>query len=277
MLSRVMNKQVPRSSGASEPADSDIVPAGRREAIAALVAEVSPISVRTLAAKFAVSSDTIRRDLDQLAQEGRIARTHGGAMSITSNDGGPAHSTPALTPGKRVVGALAAQLVEDGAVLMINAGATPVALVHELDTRRDLTIVTNNLMIPPAISAKSCRSMHVLGGEVRLEGQSTIGSVKQQLAGSGLDVRADLAIISVGGVTIERGYSVADLTEATMLHEMMARASKVAVLADSLKLGRQLFASVASLGEADYFVTDSPPPPEFRDALSARDVQIILP
>lgn len=257
---------------------AEIVPAGRREQIAAFVSGSGPVSVRTLAARFLVSNDTVRRDLDQLASEGRLVRTHGGAMSRTAvpaRDGGAFDL--AFTPAKGEVGALAATLVQDGSVIMVNAGATAVAMARQLHGRRDLTIVTNNLLIPPAIPAESCRFMYVLGGEVRMSGQSTIGAVGQQLAGSGLDIRCDLALISIGGVTLERGYSTGDLPEAVMMHEMMSRAAKVAILADSSKYGRQLFANVADLGEADYFVTDVAPPSELRDALTAHGVEILTP
>lgn len=265
-----------QSSGPAERGEA--VPAGRRELIAAFVAGSGPVSVRTLAGKFGVSNDTIRRDLDQLGAEGRLVRTHGGAMSSAAAAGnGPSFFDTAFTPAKGEVGLLAARLVSDGAVLMINAGATAVAVARQLGGRRELTIVTNNLLIPPAIPVEACRFMYVLGGQVRLSGQSTVGSVSQQLAGSGLDIRADLALISVGGVTVERGYSVADLPEAGMMHEMMARAAKVAVLADSSKFGRQLFANVAGLGEADYFITDVTPPAELREALVARGVEILTP
>lgn len=265
------------SSAVDVTAREVALPAGRREQIATLAAASPAVSVRALAARFGVSSDTVRRDLDQLAAEGRLVRTHGGAMGLATTQGtdGPNFLDTALTPAKSEVGALAARLVADGAVLMINAGATPVAAVRALRGRSDLTIVTNNLLIPPAIPPGSCRSMYVLGGEVRLEGQSTVGSVSRQLAGSGLDVRADLALISVGGVTVERGYSVADLPEATMMHEMLARAAKVAVLADASKFGRQLFANVAELGEADYFISDVEPPGELRAALLAQGVEIM--
>lgn len=255
------------------------VPAGRREQIAAFVGATGPVSVRTLASRFRVSNDTVRRDLDQLASEGRLVRTHGGAMAAPASEAGSSGTffETAFTPAKREVGALAATLISDGDVLMVNAGATPVATVQQLGNRRELTIVTNNLLVAPAIPPQSCRFMYVLGGEVRLSGQSTVGSVTQQLAGSGLDIRADLALVSIGGVTVERGYSVADLPEAVMMNEMIKRAAKVAILADSSKFGRQLFANVAELGDADYFVTDAAPPEDLREALIARGVRILTP
>lgn len=268
-----------RGTVSDADAQANMVPAARREQIAALVAGAGPVSVRTLASRLQVSSDTVRRDLDRLTREGRLVRTHGGAMSrptTPSNDGSTAFDL-AFTPAKDAVGALAAGLVHDDTAIMVNAGATAVAMARHLRGRRGLTIVTNNLLIPLSVPAGCCRFMYVLGGEVRLTGQSTIGSVGQQLADSRLDIHCDLALVSIGGVTIERGYSMGDLHEAVMMHEMMARAGKVAILADSSKYGRQLFANVADLGEADYFVTDVTPPAELREALLAKGVEILTP
>ncbi|MGC3954935.1 MAG: DeoR/GlpR family DNA-binding transcription regulator [Propionicimonas sp.] len=259
--------------------DDTAVPAGRRAQIAAYVQAAGPASVRTLAARFQVSRDTIRRDLDQLSAEGRVVRTHGGAIDIAANrrDAGPAPYEAMFSPAKAEVGSLAASLVPDGGVIMVNAGATGVAMARGLQGKRDLTVVTNNLLVPPALPVGACRFVYVLGGEVRLTGQSTIGSVPRQLADSSLDLRCDLALISIGGVTVERGYSTGDLAEAVMMHEMMARATKVAILADSSKFGRQLFANIAEIGEADYFVTNEPPPAELAKALASGGVEVLIP
>jgi DeoR family transcriptional regulator, fructose operon transcriptional repressor len=62
-----------------------------------------------------------------------------------------------------------------------------------------------------------------------------------------------------------------------MMREMMSRAARVAILADSSKFGRQFFAQVSELGSADYLITDSSPPPDLLDALSESDVQVITP
>lgn len=206
-------------------------------------------------------------------------RTHGGAIDISSTNGssGPAPYEAMFSAAKAEVGSLAASLVPDGGVIMVNAGATGVAMARSLQGKRNLTVVTNNLLVPPALPIGACRFVYVLGGEVRLTGQSTIGSVPRQLADSSLDLRCDLALISIGGVTVERGYSTGDLAEAVMMHEMMARATKVAILADSSKFGRQLFANIAEIGEADYFVTNEQPPAELAGALTQGGVEIVTP
>lgn len=241
------------------------------------VAEMGLASVALLAQRFGVSSDTVRRDLDLLASQGSVLRRHGGAMRLAGRE--PLSTEwpgPAPTPGKAAVGALAASLVQDDMVIMLNAGLTAVSLARHLVGRHGLTVVTNNLLVPPALPADACRFAYVLGGETRFSSLSTVGSVERQLANSHLDITCDLALVSVGGVTLERGYSTGDLPEAMMMHEMMQRASKVAILADSSKIGRVLFANIADFAEADYFVTDRDLPQELADLLAERDVSVLV-
>jgi DeoR/GlpR family transcriptional regulator of sugar metabolism len=92
-----------------------------------------------------------------------------------------------------------------------------------------------------------------------------------------ISIRCDLAIVGVGAVSVDAGYSTSNLDEAVMMADMMHRASKVAVLADSSKLGRNLFAQIAELGAADYFITDAPPPADLASALAENGVQILFP
>lgn len=268
----------PQIDSGQATAPSDIVPAGRRALIASYVADVGLATVTSLASRFGVSSDTVRRDLDLLASQGRVLRSHGGAMRV-GGDAEPLRASDqreVATPDKVAVGALAATLVRDDMVIMLNAGATTVALARHLVGRRGLTVVTNNLLIPPALPVDACRFAYLLGGEIRLSSQSTIGSVTRQLENSSLDIRCDLALVSIGGVTLEHGYSTGDLPEAMMMHEMMRRASKVAILADSSKIGRVLFANIADLAEADYFVTDRMPPPELLELLAESNVEVLV-
>jgi DeoR C terminal sensor domain len=81
----------------------------------------------------------------------------------------------------------------------------------------------------------------------------------------------------VGAVSADAGYSTSNLGEAAMMREMMPRAARVAILADSSKFGRRLFAQISELGAADYLITDSSPPPDLLEALSENDVEVITP
>jgi DeoR family glycerol-3-phosphate regulon repressor/DeoR family fructose operon transcriptional repressor len=179
---------------------------------------------------------------------------------------------------KEKIAALAASLVEDGSTIMINGGTTTLALARHLHNHRDLTVATNNLLVPPAMSPPVIRDLYVFGGAVRSITQATIGPVSLRVAGDfELDLRCDLALIGVGAVSVDAGYSTSNLGEAAMMREMMSRAARVAILADSSKFGRRLFAQISELGSADYLITDASPPPDLLDALSENDVEVITP
>jgi DeoR family fructose operon transcriptional repressor len=162
---------------------------------------------------------------------------------------------------------------------LINAGTTTLALVRHLRDHRDLTIATNSLALPAEISSKVFRDLYVFGGAVRVAAQATVGPVAfPVMAGGGeVDIRCDIALICVGAVGHESGYSTSNLGEAAMMSEMMSRAGQVAVLADSTKFGRRLFAQVAELGRADWFVTDQTPPQDLAEALHAAGVEVLVP
>ncbi|MBK8074717.1 MAG: DeoR/GlpR transcriptional regulator [Kineosporiaceae bacterium] len=257
------------------------LPAGRKAELAAYVAEVGQVTVARLAKRFDVSADTIRRDLDHLDGEGVLIRTHGGAVSLTAfprPDSGLDVRARVQASAKDRIGALAAGLIADGSSVVINAGTTTLALVRHLREHRDLTIATNSLAIPAELAPSVVREVYVLGGVVRLSAQATVGPVALARSGSGeVDIRCDLAMICVGAVAHDSGYSTSNLGEAAMMREMMARAGQVAVLADATKFGRRLFAQVAELGRADWFVSDTTPPDDLADALRAAGVEIITP
>jgi DeoR family transcriptional regulator, fructose operon transcriptional repressor len=257
------------------------LPAGRKARLAAYVAEAGQVTVGALAERFGVSIDTIRRDLDQLSAEGVLVRTYGGAVSLSTVsrvDRAVEVRLNLQEAEKDTIAALAASLVEDGSTIMINGGTTTLALARRLHSHRDLTVATNNLLVPPALSPSVIRDLYVFGGAVRSITLATIGPVSLRVAGgTELDIRCDLALIGVGAVSADAGYSTSNVGEAAMMREMMSRAARVAILADSSKFGRRLFAQISELGSADYLVTDSSPPSDLLDALVENDVEVITP
>lgn len=257
------------------------LPAGRKARLAAVVAEHGQVTVAELADTFGVSVDTIRRDLDQLDADGVLIRTHGGAVSPTAlpkPDTGLDIRRRVQTTAKETIGALAAGLVRDGQCLIINGGTTTLALARHLRERSDLTVATNNLLLPSEISPTVYRSLYLFGGTVRPSAQATIGPVTFAPNGSaGVEVNGDLALISVGGLTVAGGYSTSNIAEAQMMREMMDRSEEVAMLIDSTKFGRKLFAQFAPLEAATYIVTEVAPPAEFAEAFAERGIQVIHP
>lgn len=256
------------------------LPAGRKADLAAYVYEHGQVAVSELAEHFKVSTDTIRRDLDDLDADNILIRTHGGAISpniVPKPDTGVDVRMRVQTAKKEVIGAIAAGMVQDNSVVIMNAGTTIMAVARHLNNHSGLTVATNNLQISKELQPKSYRALHIFGGSVLHTSQATIGPVSFQAIGGGdVDIQCNLALIAVGGVSVD-GYSVSNLAEASMLKEMMARSEKVAILADSTKFGVRLFAQLADLGRADYFITDAAPSSDLSDALKKHKVQVITP
>jgi DeoR family fructose operon transcriptional repressor len=257
------------------------LPAGRKAQLAAYVADTGQVTVGELAERFGVSIDTVRRDLDQLSADGVLVRTYGGAVSLSTISRTDRAVDQRLTlqeQEKEKIAALAAGLVQDGSTIMINGGTTTLALARELRQHRDLTVATNNLLVPAALPPSAIRDIYVFGGAVRSLTLATIGPVSFRAnGGAELDISCDLALIGVGAISADAGYTTSNLSEAAMMQEMISRAARVAILADSSKFGRRLFAQVSELSSADYLITDAMPPPDLRDALESSGVEVITP
>jgi DeoR family fructose operon transcriptional repressor len=267
------------SDDVGEPARQ--LPAGRRAALVDHVGRHGQVTVAQLAERFDVSIDTVRRDLDQLDAEGQLIRTHGGAVSTSSTapkDSGLDVRLRMQVEEKEAIARRAIELVPNGSVVMLNGGTTNLAVARNLRDHRDLTIATNNLRVPAEIPADVYRDLYVFGGSVRSITQTTTGPVSFQVVGNGeqIAVQADLALIAVGAVSAA-GYSTSNLGDAAMMAAMMDQATKVAVLADSTKLGRRLFAQVAELARADYFICETRPPDDIAAVLEAGGVEILTP
>jgi DeoR/GlpR family transcriptional regulator of sugar metabolism len=256
------------------------LPAGRKADLAAYVAARGQVTVAELAEEFAVSIDTVRRDLDQLNTEGRLIRTHGGAVS---NDvGAPPDQGLGVRLHIRVgekdaIGAAAAALVTDGSVVFVNAGTTTMAFARHLRDHHDLTIATNSVVLPGEVAPSAVRELFLFGGSVRTVTQATTGPVSFRPTSNGpaMEVQADIAIIAVGAVS-PAGYSTSNLGDSAMMFEMMQHANKIAVLADSSKFGHRLFARIGGLELADYFVTDRAPDAPLSEALAAAGDEVIV-
>jgi DeoR family transcriptional regulator, fructose operon transcriptional repressor len=250
------------------------LPARRHADLLALLQVRGQMSVIEMSNHFQVSEDTIRRDLDTLAEKGALTRTHGGAIAATAlvqRDSPFFQRLGTATGEKQRIARAAATLIRDGETLLINGGSTTRFFATEL-TQQNLTVVTNNLSVPGAISADLSSETYVLGGRFRAGAQVTIGSV----TASGVRISVDSAIIGVGGITAREGLTTTGLEEAAMIADMMAAARRTIVVADSSKLGKHSFAQIAPLQAMQVLVTDAKPTEDLNAALRDSGVQVIV-
>lgn len=260
----------------AEGARAAHLPARRRADLTAFIQQRGQATIGELAKEFAVSVDTVRRDLDHLAARGLVARTHGGAVpggELATADSPVADRMNERREAKDAIGTAAARLVRDNETLLVNGGTTVLSAVAALGGHRGLTIVTNNLRVPGMVPAQALRDLFVLGGGCRTTSLVTIGPIRfPDTAG----VSADTALIAVGGVSTS-GLSVSNIPEAQMIQEMMDSASRVVVLADSAKFERRALALICPLSRIDVLVSEQPPSGELALALERAEVTLAGP
>ncbi|GAB3963008.1 DeoR/GlpR family DNA-binding transcription regulator [Actinoallomurus acanthiterrae] len=229
-----------------------------------LLASRGRLSVEEAAAELTVSTATIRRDFDQLAQQQMLTRTRGGAVAHTVTYDLPLRYKSARRASeKQRIAAAAAELVQPGAVIGVNGGTTTTELARALATRADLhaengspaiTIVTNALNIANELVVRPHVKIVLTGGVALPQSYELVGP----LANGVFDqVTLDIAFLGVSGLDVERGATCHNEDEASINRQMAIRAERVVVAADSSKLGERAFAKICGVGEIDILVTDA--------------------
>lgn len=254
----------------------NVLPAKRHFELVELVRARGQMTVNELAIHFAVSGDTVRRDLDLLADQGLLKRTHGGAVAmdhLVHQDSTFTQRMGTRVPEKRRIARAASRLIGDGETLLVNGGSTTKFFAAELADRRNLTVVTNNLGIPATLPGDCLSKVYILGGEYKGDAQVTVGPVGFVSAGS---ISVDSAVIGVGGITVKEGLTTTVLEECSMILAMICAARRTIVLADASKFGRSSFAHIAPLARIQILVTDEAPPSDLAHALEQARVEVIV-
>jgi len=214
-------------------------------------------SVAHLARRFSVSEMTIRRDLEKLEAEGQIRRTHGGAIPElrTKIELDYQARQQRQAPEKAIVGKLAADLVENGQSVFIDAGTTTLAMARELKKRPNLTltIISNSLLLQMERLESSKIQVILVGGSVLPQTMSLYGSLAQENISQ---MRFDWAFLGTGGIDIARGLTLSTMEEIPIKKAAAKSANRVAVLADHTKLGRNALSLFMSIDSVDIVITD---------------------
>lgn len=234
------------------------------------------VSVVELSELLRVSSMTIRRDLEWLEGMALLRRVHGGAVAYQ----GVADEKPFVqrhtefSREKQIVGWAAAELVQDGESIILDAGTTTQQVAKNLAGKKNLTAVTNALPVAEELSKCPQVSTIVLGGMLKQEELCTVGpTVTQELA----RLSVDKVFLSAAGFTVEKGATDPDLHETEVKQAMIRAAREVILVADSSKWNVTTLAQIAPLKAIHRIVTDSGIPTEAIAAIEAEGVEVITP
>ncbi|MEU5264082.1 DeoR/GlpR family DNA-binding transcription regulator [Amycolatopsis sp. NPDC021455] len=207
--------------------------------------------IAELAEEFGVSESTIRRDLASLAGAGHVVRTYGGAL-----DTGPEHGNREQDPQRAAKDAIAreaAALVQEGEVVLLDAGPTTGRLARHLAHREGLTVVTNGVTAIRELAGFPGIDLIVLGGRLRHPGEAILGeSVPAQLR----HISPDRVFLGADGLVAGRGLCCPSLEQSVVKHAMLHAGGEAYVLADHSRLGQAPFPYWTPLDREFRLITD---------------------
>ena len=221
-----------------------------------LVRKDGRVTVEALAGHFGVTLQTIRRDLTELAEAGKVERVHGGAMlpSNTTNIG--YEERRALNAGAKARMARAcARLVPNDISLFLNIGTSTEAVARELIHHTGLMVVTNNMNVANILVANEACRIIVTGGDLRRADGGLIGPIAESSIGQ---FKFDLAVISCSALDQDGDILDFDLDEVSVSRAIIRHSRRVLLVADHTKFARSAPARIASVADVDVFVTDRP-------------------
>jgi DeoR family transcriptional regulator of aga operon/DeoR family fructose operon transcriptional repressor len=258
------------------PTAGDVFARERRDSIARLVNEQRRARVSDLASRFEVSAVTVRKDLLVLQGEGRVVRTHGGAIAARERPTeGPFDVRERLEAAdKTLIGAAAADLVADGESIALDASTTALSVARHLKARGRwdrLTVVTNGLRIALELAGSPGITVVMPGGTVRWEAMSVVGGMSEAVLGR---INVQKAFVGAVGFTIESGLSDATEEEAQIKRSIVAVAREVIAIVDHTKWGRVAVATFCPTDRISVVVTDGKAPADMVRDLAALGIDV---
>ncbi|MCU1528390.1 MAG: D-beta-D-heptose 1-phosphate adenosyltransferase [Frondihabitans sp.] len=256
----------------------------RHDLITELLRADGRVVVAELAARFDVTTETIRRDLDLLEQAGLLQRVHGGAVAgghTSVSESSFDERQGQQTPSKSAIARAASRLVPASFVgsVALDAGTTTAAIATELslwqpaESGRLLTVITNAVPLAALLQHSPYLDLRLLGGRVRGLTSAAVGTATvEQIAA----LRPDIAFVGANGISAGFGLSTPDELEGAVKTAYVRAARRVVAVVDSTKHGAEALTRFARLDEIDTLVTDAVPPADLAEALDEADVEVIV-
>ncbi|MGA2643193.1 MAG: transcriptional repressor AgaR [Candidatus Sulfotelmatobacter sp.] len=246
----------------------------RRRAILEALRRDGRVLVPDLAKRFRTSQVTIRKDLEILHSSGKIHRTHGGALPAREG----ALEDPSLREKEKLhrrekiqIASAAAQMVEEGQVVILDSGTTTTAIARALRHHQNLTIITNAVNIAAELAGSSLEVI-LTGGTLRKNSFSLVGPIAEETLHR---LNADILFLGVDGFDVHYGLSTPNLLEAKVNRAMMDVARIVVAVCDSSKFGRRSLSLIAPPSAVHRLITDRFPAKKDLDHLRKVGVEII--
>jgi DeoR family glycerol-3-phosphate regulon repressor len=246
--------------------------AQRRERIVELVRRQGFVSTEALAQLFAVTPQTVRRDINALCEGAVLQRHHGGAALASSVENIAYPDRQVLrVEEKRRIARLVAGRIPDHASLFINIGTTTEEIAKALLRHQGLRVITNNLNVAALLCGKPDFQVIVAGGVVRARDRGIIGEAAVDLI---RQFRVDYGVIGISGIDLDGTLLDFDYQEVRVAQAIIANSRQVYLAADHTKFGRNALVRLGALEDVDALFTDIAPPPPLQQRVEAAEVAL---
>lgn len=245
----------------------------RQAEIVALARAQGRVGVDELAARFEVTPQTIRKDLNDLCDQRLLSRVHGGAILVSGveNLGYQARRLIAAEE-KRAVGLAAAALIPNETSLFINIGTTTEEVARALSGHEQLMVITNNLNVAIMLYPHPSIDVIVAGGPIRKSDGAVIGAAAVDLI---RQFKVDTAIIGVSAIDEDGSLLDFDYREVRVSQAIIENARRVILVADSSKLERTAPVRIAHISQVQVLVIDRLNSPRLREVCAGAGVKVV--
>lgn len=247
----------------------------RQQQLLKFVEQNQRVTVTQICEQFDVSPATVRRDLEILAEDGKIERFHGGAKVVRQAppEAPVVQRSVEQASEKSRIGQAAASLVKEGDTIFLGSGTTVLEVARHLKERRNITVITNSLLVLNTLAQVPDITLVGLGGVLRASEMSMIGHITEQALA---EVHANKIIMGIRALDAEQGLTNDYLPETMTDRAILGRGGEIILVADHTKCQRVSTAFVAPTSAINTLITDENIPTDTVEALRAKGVEVII-
>lgn len=247
----------------------------RHNEILELLMKRDSVAVTDLSLMLEVSMVTIRKDLTELEQAGKLYRSHGKAKLLNpfANNRSVNEKEKLFPEEKNAIGKMAATLITADDSIAIASGTTVHAFARNICPIHRLTAVSASLIVSEILARDESVDIIQLGGMLRHSSLSVVGQYAESVLSS---FAFSKFYLGVDGIDFDYGITTTDLREAELNQKMMQAAQKTIVVADSSKFGRRGFAKIGNIEDIDLIITDSHVPDTIVRKIEELGIELII-
>jgi len=227
----------------------------RSREILKILNEKNRVTVSELEKHFNISGSTVRRLLNELEKDGKLVRTHGGAVSVDNMtcEDSVDHKKHKKVAEKSAIALEARKFINDGDIIMLGGGTTVLELAKLLHNLSGSVVITDSIIVAAELYNNPNIEVHIIGGTIRSITGVVIGP---QAVLSLNNIFAEKTFIGADSISLEHGITTPNVFEAEIEGKLMAQSKYVYLLADNSKFGKVTFAPQAGLEKIDHIITD---------------------